>query len=109
MEPAYDRTDLVDGGEAYCIANDVDDTGMTAAGQHHEASSPQMGHQRLVVYDRRIVVPTVAVPGLVRRRHAEFKIGRALDLAGYQNAPVGEQGRPAALGHFEALFAQSVC
>src|SRR6188472_3909663 len=73
------------------MADDVDSTGVPAAGEDDQPALADVYDEGLVVDHQGIVLPGLAGPRLMRGRHAVFEVGHAVDLAGDQDAPVDEQ------------------
>src|SRR3972149_6673494 len=53
VEAADKRVDALDAGQLPGVAQDVDDAGVAAAGEHDEPLAPDMSDQRLVVQEER--------------------------------------------------------
>ena len=62
-------------------ARDVDDAGVTAAGEHQQAAPSDVHDERLVVQDQRIGLPCPVPQGLVDSE-PPFEVGAAGHLAG---------------------------
>ena len=65
VEPADDRVQRADAGQALGVVADVDDPGVPAAGQDGQPAPGGVGDQRLVIEDQRVGFPAAAAPGLV--------------------------------------------
>ena len=88
-----ERAESIDAGETQGVANDVDNAGMAAPGHHDQTLAADMDHESLIIDDLGVVVPVIAVPGLMGRRHAPLELGGAIHLPGYQDG----SGRPAGM------------
>jgi len=73
-----------------------------ASGDHDQAPAAHVDDQCLVVDDGGVVPPLGTVPGLVGRGHAPFELGRAVHLAGDQDAAGQQRGLPP-FDHLEPL------
>jgi len=103
VQPSGHQVDLVDAGESFRLADDVDDAGVAAPGDDHESPAADVRHQRLVFMDQRVVSPLAIHPCLVTCRQAGLGRRRARHLAGDQQhaaeqerrLPVLDQAKPA--------------
>ena len=73
------------------MPHDVDHAGVPAAGQHHQATSPQVHDEGLIIDDEGIVLPLDAGPCLVGRWHAALEVRGPIDLPGDEDTAVDEQ------------------
>jgi hypothetical protein len=86
VEAADDRVQPPYASEPHRLPDDVDHAGVAAASEHDKALAAHVDHECLVVDDRGVVLPAVAIPGLMGRRHAPLEIGGPVHLAGDQDA-----------------------
>ena len=61
VEPADDGGDVSLAGKPLRVAHDVDDPGVTTAGEHDEAATGEAHHDRLVVEDQRVRLPAPVI------------------------------------------------
>ena len=107
MEAADDRGHGLDAGESSRVADDVDDPGVTAPGQHDQAVAGDVDNEGLVIEDQRVWCPGPVGQCLVKR-HAMFEVAGAVDLAGDQHRIIEQQRWLAAFDDFEAGLLQRV-
>jgi hypothetical protein len=73
------------------VPHDIDRTGVPAAGQHHQATSPYVHDKGLIVHDEGIVPPLRTGPRLMGSGHAPLEFSCSIDLSADQDAAVHEQ------------------
>ena len=88
-------------GQPPRVPDGVDDAGMTAAAQDHQAAVAHADHERLIVEDQRVGLPAAAVQCLVSSKPVSNS-RRAVDLAGDQCRAVEQERRLALLDDLKA-------
>jgi hypothetical protein len=81
VEASQDGVDPVLACELSHVVQDVDDAGVSAAGQDDETVSAQHRHEGLIVEDQRVGLPPTMPVGLVPRK-AAFEFRGPVDFAG---------------------------
>ena len=84
-----------------CVPHDIDDAGVTTAGEDHEAATVEAHHDRLVVEDQRVRLPAAVDVRLVTRE-AGLERRRAIDLTGHEHRAVEQERRLSFLDDLEA-------
>ena len=84
-------------GELLYVAQRVDYAGVAAAGDHDQALSVYVCHERLVVQDQLVRPPFSAPKGLMGGGEAVFEVGGPVNLAGHQQRAVEQERRLAPL------------
>src|SRR4029079_7920187 len=105
MEPADDGSDRSLPGEQLRVPDYVDDPGVTASGQHHEAATRQAHHNRLVIEDQRVGLPAAVNIGFVSLE-ARLERRRAIDLARHDYRAVEQERRLSFLDDLESRALQ---
>ena len=101
MEAADDRGDGLDAGEPSRIADDIDNPGVPAPGQHDQTMTGDVDDEGLIIEDQRVGRPGPVSQRLVER-HAMLEVAGAIHLAGDQYRIVKQQRWLAAFDDFKA-------
>ena len=83
------------------VPHDVDDAGVTTAGEDDEPAPGEAHHDRLVVEDQRVGLPAAVDVRLVSQE-AGLERRRAIDLARHEHRPVEQERRLSFLDDLEA-------
>jgi len=83
------------------VPYDVDDPGVSTAGEDYEAGAGETQHKCLVVEDQRVRLPAAVHVCLVSGE-AGFERCRAIDLARHEQRAVEQKGRLLLLDDLEA-------
>ena len=90
MKAAYDGGDGVDAGQAAGVADDVDDSGVPAAGEHYKTMAGDVEDEGLVIQNQWVGHPALVGEHLVEA-HPVFKVGGPVHLAGNEHRIVEHQ------------------
>jgi len=88
-------------GDLGHVAQRVDDAGVAAACEHHQALAAYLGDERLVVENELVRLPAAVAVGLMARSETLLEARRSIDLAGDKQCVVEQERRPVLLEDVE--------